>query len=699
MRGPLWRLAPLVMLLASCVGHPQIRSPGGASGNSAEQELRSWIYSAKGDAALDSKQWGLAAGYFSVARGLRDSAAARWGQGWAMNRASQLLWTKTFEGSVLALAFSPDGRFLVTGGYDHVVRLWRVDGGERVAEIAENPAEVHAVAFSPDGKRIAFAGRPGSIHVWSVLQGRTVAVLIGHTDVVRGLAFSADAKQLASCGLDKTVRVWDVDTGVERLRFEHDDYAIAVTFSGDGRWLLSTSMDKSARLWDLASRRELHRFSGHEEKVESAAFSADGSLAMTAAADRSIRFWNPQSGQLVDVLKIPADVSAAAMEPKFRFVVQAGWDGRVQIFDTRSGELLERLDAHHGFVMSVALSPDGRTFASGGMDGALHVWRRPVVPAEVMLQGHTAWVEALAFIGDGDFVTGAEDGMLRWRTAPGEAPTHRAESTEPVVSIATSPDRQVLATGSLKGKVQLMEATTGRRLRELADVDGSVRGLTFSPDGRLLAAGGDHAVHLWSMPDGAPLGRLENPAGKVWAVAIDSTGTRLASGGSEKVVKLWDLTRRQVVRTLEVGERIRALAFTPADQLITAGMHQPIQVWAPEDGQLLTRMDEGSVGVLSLGLSPDGRFLASGGMDMRVKVWSLPDGDLLGSIHGQQGFLSAVAFSPGVDVLASVASDRTVRFVQFKSLAQPLPAGEQVNALLSRYGLQWDASRMTIQNR
>jgi serine/threonine protein kinase/WD40 repeat protein len=255
--------------------------------------------------------------------------------------------------SVLAVALSPDGVHAVSAGPDGIVRLWNVANrafvrkvgqhgdwqlSPRGREIERHPKTVHALAFSPDGRFVHSGGgnclrkyrelvlndgHPVAdaciLRLWDVTTGRMVKEFEGHKAPINCVAFSPDGRfALSGSGdfeedplkrvtpknaIDCTVRLWDTATGKEFGRFEgHETPVRSVAFSTDGRRILSCSGDKSysrwrikgdctVRLWDVETRKELRRFTAHDDRVNCVAFTSEGRQAVSGSDDGTIRFW------------------------------------------------------------------------------------------------------------------------------------------------------------------------------------------------------------------------------------------------------------------------------------------------------------------------------------------------------------------------------------------------------------------------
>lgn len=243
------------------------------------------------------------------------------------------------QAQVECVAFSPDGKQIASAGWDRTLRLWDVATGKEIRQIGEHPDGILAIAFSPDGQTLASGNQDqknqsGTLHLWDVATGHRVHRLLGHLGPVSAIAFAPDGKTLVSGGIDQTLRFWDVASGKEQRRIERlggqQNWVFSLAFSPDGRLLAAGSADKLVRLWETTGLKELRRYSAHQDKVRSVAFSPDGRTLMSGSIDRTIRLWELASG-------------------KERGLIQP----------------------HRGGVRAVAFSPDGRTIASGSSDSTV----------------------------------------------------------------------------------------------------------------------------------------------------------------------------------------------------------------------------------------------------------------------------------------------------------------------------------------
>ncbi|KAE9394077.1 hypothetical protein BT96DRAFT_886762, partial [Gymnopus androsaceus JB14] len=198
---------------------------------------------------------------------------------------------------VTSVAFSPDGKRIVSGSDDNLVRIWNAETGRLEGDPLEGHTHwVTSVAFSPDGKRIVSGSYDNSVRIWNAETGRPEGdPLEGHTHQVTSVGFSPDCKRIVSGSYDKSVRIWNAETG--RLEGDplegHTEWVTSVGFSSDGKRIVSGSDDSSVRIWNAETGRlEGDPLEGHTDGVTSVAFSSDGKRIVSGSYDNSVRIWN-----------------------------------------------------------------------------------------------------------------------------------------------------------------------------------------------------------------------------------------------------------------------------------------------------------------------------------------------------------------------------------------------------------------------
>jgi WD40 repeat protein/tRNA A-37 threonylcarbamoyl transferase component Bud32 len=280
--------------------------------------------------------------------------------------------------AVWAVALSPDGLRVLSGGKDRTVRLWDQGTGRELRTFPEQSQEVRAVAFAPDGRR-ALSASGASLRLWDAETGEELARWSGHTDAVKAVAFTPDGTRAVSGGDDRTVRVWDVQTGRELQRFaRHGGGVTGVAVSPDGAEVLSSSRDQTLRLWGLRNGQEIRQFAGPRGPVLSVAFAPDGTQAVSGHFDTIARLWEVETGRELRRLQGHKQmVSAAVFTPSGSRVLSASQDQTLRLWDLESGCELCVFEGHVGGVTCLAVAAAGRYAVSGGMDKTLRVWELP----------------------------------------------------------------------------------------------------------------------------------------------------------------------------------------------------------------------------------------------------------------------------------------------------------------------------------
>lgn len=552
--------------------------------------------------------------------------------------------------------FTPNGQFLVTADEpaagNTTVKLWDATTLRQVASDWVYPfGGIFPFAISADSQRLITSNALQGIEefridIWDLATGQHQTEVEGrHTENPQQLAFSPDGRLVASASGDGTIRVSDSHTGKIHKLFTHDPqmgYQFwALAFSPDGRRVAAGYGQESQKtsggvfLWDVASGQQSGTPAGHE--VFGLAFGPGGRM------------------------------------------VTCGVDGMVRVWDAESWQELLSFRGHTDVARCLGFTPDGHKLVTIGLDRIVGVWDgSPVQEGEHLgdelrnvCEAKNGLYAARYLPGDRELVTvGVEGTVRRFPLAPSAAGAGSVVATGTDVSVAVG--RNALAIADNGGRVyRLVDTATGGTLKTIdGPRDGdNARALEFSPDGDLLAGCGfgSNAVVVWDLQS---CRQRELPGHNYYIYALafrpGIANNLLATVSTAGEVFVWDPKTEKLPLAQHQHPSACTVAFSPnGHRMATGGWDRVVRLWDtsdddPQKWSVIDSWPDPTGGPNAVAFSPDGTLLAWGGTDSMIKVWKIGTREVV-TLRGHRHWVWDVNFNADGSEMISASRDGTVK--------------------------------------
>jgi WD40 repeat protein len=484
---------------------------------------------------------------------------------------------------------------------------------------------VTAIAVTPDGRLLATGGDDAQVLLYEVSSGRLIGAFAGHGSSVSSLAFSTDGRLLLSTtGYEGVSRLFAVADQRELHRWNGAFAAL----SPDSRFLVSCEarMGHPICLWDAGNGRLLRQIP-QQFPPKKFAFSPDGRLLgwVDHRMPATVYISEVESGYEVARFEHAQGVAGLRFSPDSQSFGVIGPQGEMSLWHLPSRRC-DSIAFTFGLAGPIAWSPDSLSLAAGTR--GVIVWDVSNGVAVQRIQGDD-WTTAVAFSRDGSILAAAafDDCVRAWDPHTGRQ-LFREKRDEMPYAVAISPTGGLLATGWADSRIRLLDLATGRNLRELVGHDGPVSRVCFSSDGQLLASSGwDKTVRLWDMQRSAQPVTLGVLAATPAALIFTPDGRELIVADVSGNVLLWDFADKQWMRRFPEQQAPNCcLALSGNGRFLAIGgtYDAKARVLEYSTGRALCEFDGHTGYVTNVEFSPDDSMLASSGLDGAVRVWRLP---------------------------------------------------------------------------
>jgi WD40 repeat protein len=426
--------------------------------------------------------------------------------------------------------------------------------------------------------------------------------------------------------------------------------------------------------WDAQNGRQLQGSVKHED-LRAVQYSPDGRQFTTGGRDEYVRAWNAENGTKLWEKRIYNSVDSISYSADGKRIIAVTFlSNSVYILDSATGEVVFSRSERSAFY-----TPDGKWLITASQDGSVRIWSAEtfIEKARLIAFDDNEW---LAMTPDGYYTASAKgdqylnarvgntvSGIDKYRKTFNRADivqarlsnsARMASHKENITSVAVNPAGTRIASVALDKTIKIWDLESGKELRSISNIGGSVNAVSWSPDGKTLIHGAeDKTVRIWDAETGKTVRTINGHTDYVNEARYSPDGKRIASCADDKLIKIWDAESGREIKTLTGHtDMVGVVAWSPDGKRIASGTiedEKTIRIWDVESGQVLQMIPDQGGRIWGLAYSPDGKKLASCSPgEQAAKIWDPESGKLIRSIPFEDGSPYSLAWSPDSKRLA-----------------------------------------------
>jgi WD40 repeat protein len=558
------------------------------------------------------------------------------------------------------------------------VKTWNVETKQIVNE------NIHfkgawKCSYFPDSKRFAVSASSTQnpiVKVFEAETGKEILTLKGHEKRVRAVDVSPDGKIIATGSQDGSVRIWNAEAGKELHKF---DFAtkdkgteiLDVNFSVNGDQLVAVGFETLVSFDTKTWQKKIANLDEFKEKNLSlfgwkVIFSPDEKLVAVGNYYGEVILLDSDKLNIIKVIRNhQANVKTLGFSANGKILATGSWDRTVKFFDVESGNLINELKGHFAGIHEIAFSPNGKILATASGDFNVNLWNTEKVANSDAILINSSFT---AISNSGKFV-------VSWNSANGDLGSWNLQTREQIWSAKTSANvfsidisetADQIILGDREGYIFLISLSDGRELRRFRLREKTIFGVRFSLDGKnSFVAYDDGIIQSVNLENQNEIFNIKAHENNFKPLAISPNGKYFASGGNDKLVKIFDVSGKEIFSFKENLKPLYVVVFSADSSLLASvGADDKARIWRVSDGKFSHELSGMSAGIFAVTFSPDGKRLATASDVGVIRLWDVENGKQVFSFSASQKQINQLKFSEDGKTLMSIDTGGKVNFLR-----------------------------------